>query len=113
VKIISDTARGILDSLTVAIIVLASSILGLTGFAALVPYALATIHLAKILLTDMPLGAIKIVSMRLHALAEILVGPVLVVAALVFRLFSETSDYGTRDLCGLVAVTLRSSARST
>jgi hypothetical protein len=74
---------GYWDSLTVAIFVLAPSILGLTGFAALVPHALATIHLAKTLLTDMPLGAIKIVPMRLHALAEILVGPVLVVAALV------------------------------
>ena len=82
-KIISDTAHGILDYLTVAIFVLAPTILGLTGFAALVPYALATIHLAKTLLTDMPLGAIKVIPMRLHALVEVLVGPVLVVAALV------------------------------
>jgi hypothetical protein len=69
--------------LTVAIFVLAPSILGLTGFAAFVSYALAAIHLAMTLLADMPLGAIKIIPMRLHALAEILVGPVLVVAALV------------------------------
>jgi hypothetical protein len=57
VKIISDTANGILDYLTVAIFVLAPSILRLTGFAALVSYALAAIHLAMTLLTDMPLGA--------------------------------------------------------
>jgi hypothetical protein len=56
--------------LTVAIFVLAPSILGLTGFAALVSYALAAIHLAMTLLTDMPLGAIKIIPMRLHALIE-------------------------------------------
>jgi hypothetical protein len=31
----------------------------------------------------MPLGAIKVIPMRLHALVEVLVGPVLVVAALV------------------------------
>src|SRR5277367_268114 len=82
-KVISDTAHGILDYLTVAIFALAPSILGLTGFAALVSYALAAIHLVMTLLTNMPLGVFKIIPIRLHALVEIVVGPVLVVAALV------------------------------
>jgi len=82
-KVISDTTHGILDYLTVAIFALAPSILGLTGFAALVSYALAVIHLAMTLLTNMPLGVIKIIPMRLHALVEVIVGPILVVAALV------------------------------
>ena len=82
-KVISDTAHGLLDYLTVAIFALAPSILGLTGFAALVSYALAAIHLVMTLLTNMPLGVVKIIPMRLHALVEMLVGPVLVVAALV------------------------------
>jgi hypothetical protein len=69
--------------LTVAIFALAPGILGLTGFAALVSYALAAIHLIMTLLTNMPLGVVKIIPMRLHALVEMLVGPVLVVAALV------------------------------
>jgi len=81
-KVISDTAHGILDYLTVAIFALAPSILGLTGLAALVSYALAAIHLVMTLLTNMPLGVLKIIPMRLHALVELLVGPVLVVAAL-------------------------------
>jgi hypothetical protein len=55
-KVISDTTHGILDYLTVAIFALAPSILGLTGFAALVSYALAAIHLAMTLLTNMPSG---------------------------------------------------------
>src|ERR1700723_3468449 len=82
-KVISDTAHGILDYLTVAIFALAPSILGLTGYAALVSYALAAIHLVMTLFTNMPLGVFKIIPMRLHALVEMLVGPVLVVAALV------------------------------
>ena len=82
-KVISDTAHGILDYLTVAIFAMAPSILGLTGFAALVSYALAAIHLVMTLLTNMPLGVLKIIPMRLHALVEMLVGPVLVLAALV------------------------------
>ena len=44
-KVISDTAHGLLDYFTVAIFALAPSILGLSGFAALVSYALAAIHL--------------------------------------------------------------------
>ena len=82
-RIISDTTHEILDYLTVAIFVLAPSILDLTGFAAFVSYALAAIHLAMTLFTDMPLGAIKVIPKRLHALVEMLVGPVLVVATLV------------------------------
>jgi hypothetical protein len=57
VRIISDTTHGILDYLTVAIIVLAPSILGLTGFTVFVSYVLATIHFAMTPLTDMPLEA--------------------------------------------------------
>jgi hypothetical protein len=44
------------------------------------------------LLTDMPLGVLKIIPMRLHALVEMLVGPVLLVAALVFPTFSQISE---------------------
>lgn len=92
-KIISDTANGILDYLTVAIFVLAPSILGLTGFAALVSYALAAIHLAMTLLTDMPLGAIKIIPMR-HALIEMLAGSVLLVAALALpTIFGDKPEF--------------------
>jgi hypothetical protein len=82
-KVISDTAHGLLDYFTVAIFALAPSLLGLSGFAALVSYALAAIHLVMTVLTDMPLGVFKIIPIRLHALVEMLVGPVLVVAALV------------------------------
>ena len=81
-KVISDTTHGILDYVTVAIFVLAPSVLGLSGFAALISYALAAIHLTMTLLTNMPLGVVKIIPIRLHALVEMLVGPVLVVAAL-------------------------------
>jgi hypothetical protein len=82
-KVISDTTHGLVDYLTVAIFALAPSILGLSGFAALVSYALAAIHLLMTVLTDMPLGVLKIIPIRLHALVEMLVGPILVVAALV------------------------------
>jgi hypothetical protein len=81
-KIISDTTHGILDYVTVALFALAPTVLGLTGTAALISYALAGIHLTMTVLTDMPLGVIKLIPMKLHAIVEMLVGPVLVVGAL-------------------------------
>ena len=92
-KVISDTTHGLLDYLTVAIFALAPSILGLSGFAALVSYALAAIHLVMTVLTDMPLGVFKIIPIRLHALVEMLVGPVLVVAALVPTLLGDKREF--------------------
>ena len=83
-KILSDTTHGILDYVTVALFVLAPSLFGFTGTAAIISYALAGIHLAMTLLTNMPLGVIKIIPMKLHAFVEMLVGPVLVVGALAF-----------------------------
>jgi len=83
-KILSDTTHGILDYVTVALFVLAPSLFGFTGIAAVISYALAGIHLAMTLLTDMPLGVVKVIPMKLHAFVEMLVGPVLVVGALAF-----------------------------
>ena len=91
-KVISDTTHGILDYVTVGLFALAPSVLGLTGMAALVSYALAGIHLAMTVLTDMPLGVIKIIPMKLHALVELLVGPALVVGALVLPTLSASGQ---------------------
>jgi hypothetical protein len=82
-KIISDSTHGILDYVTVVLFALAPSLFGLAGTAALISYALAVIHLTMTVLTDMPLGVIKVIPLKLHALVELVVGPVLVVGALV------------------------------
>jgi hypothetical protein len=81
-KVITDTNHGILDYVTVALFALAPSIFGFAGTAALISYALAAIHLTMTLLTDMPLGVIKVIPMKLHSIVEMLVGPVLVIGAL-------------------------------
>jgi hypothetical protein len=86
-KVISDTAHGILDYITVALFALAPGLLGLAGTAALISYALAGIHLTMTLLTDMPLGVIKIIPMKLHAFVEMVVGPILVIGALALPTF--------------------------
>jgi hypothetical protein len=66
-KVITDTNHGILDYVTVALFALAPSLFGFAGTAALISYALAAIHLTMTLLTDMPLGVIKIIPMKLHS----------------------------------------------
>jgi hypothetical protein len=81
-KIISDTTHGVLDYATVLVFALAPIVVGLTGTAALISYALAAIHLLMTILTDMPLGIVKVVPVKLHALVELVVGPVLVLGAL-------------------------------
>lgn len=48
---------------------------------ALISYTLAVIHLTMTLLTNMPLGVIKIIPMKLHSIVE-LVGPVLIIGTL-------------------------------
>lgn len=81
-KIISDQMHGVLDYVTVIIFALAPSVLGFAGVAAVVSYALAIIHLAMTLATNMPLGVVKLVPMKLHSIVELVVGPVLLVGGL-------------------------------
>ena len=81
-KVITDTVHGILDYVTVALFALAPGLFGFVGTAALISYALAAIHLTMTLLTDMPLGVIKIIPKKLHSIVEMLVGPVLLIGAL-------------------------------
>lgn len=90
-KIISDQMHGALDYLTVIIFALAPSLIGLTGIAAVVSYALAIIHLSMTVATQMPLGVFKIIPIKLHAIVELIVGPVLVVGGLVAPTLSTES----------------------
>jgi hypothetical protein len=75
--IINPLVHGYLDYFTVVVFLLAPSLLGLTGLAGTLAYALAVIHLAMTLITDFPLSIRKLVPFRLHGWVERIVGPVL------------------------------------
>jgi hypothetical protein len=75
--IINPLIHGYLDYFTVAVFLLAPSLLGLDGLAGTLAYALAVIHLAMTLVTDFPLSVSKLVPFRLHGWVERIVGPVL------------------------------------
>jgi hypothetical protein len=82
-KMISDEIHTVLDYVTVGIFALAPTALGLAGAAAIISYALAVVHLSMTLVTDLPFSLAKIVPIKLHAIVEAVVGPVLVIGGLV------------------------------
>lgn len=77
-KIITPKLHGYLDFLTVAIFLMAPSLLGLSGLPATIAYGLAVIHLAVTLITDFEYGVVKILPFKVHGLIERIVGPLLV-----------------------------------
>jgi hypothetical protein len=64
---------------TVLLFLGSPTVIGLTGAAAAVAYALAVIHLSMTLITDFPLGAARLLPFPLHGWVERVVGPVLIV----------------------------------
>ncbi len=82
-KPISLTLHGAIDYLAVLIFAAAPAVIGLSGWPAVLSYALAGIHLLMTLLTDFPAGVIKLVAVTLHNWVERTVGPVLIILALV------------------------------
>jgi hypothetical protein len=113
-KIISSEIHAALDYLTVIIFALAPTVIGLTGTAAIISYALAVVHLSMTLVTDMPFSMVKIVPIKLHALVELTVGPVLVIGGLLLELPTPARTFFIAMGIIIFAVWLLSSyARST
>jgi hypothetical protein len=65
-KPISLTLHGAIDYLAVLIFAAAPAVVGLSGWPAVLSYALAGIHFLMTLLTDFPAGAIKLIAVALH-----------------------------------------------
>jgi hypothetical protein len=92
-KIITKQMHAVLDYATVTAFLVAPTLFGLTGLAALLSYALAAIHFAMTAFTNMPGGLVKLIPLKLHAIVEMLVGPVLIVLALALPQFSAAERY--------------------
>jgi hypothetical protein len=82
-KPISPTVHGAIDYLAVVIFATAPAVIGLSGWPAALSYGLAGIHLLMTLLTDFPAGVIKVIPIALHNWVERIVGPVLIILALI------------------------------
>jgi len=79
-KILSARVHGILDYAVVAGFAVMPDALGLSGTPRYLAWTLAAVHLTLTLVTDFPVGVIKLVPLRAHGLIELIVGPVLIVA---------------------------------
>ncbi|WP_411725577.1 hypothetical protein [Methyloglobulus sp.] len=101
-KIISPTQHGYLDYVTVVLFLAAPTLIGLTGVAGALAYALAAIHLAMTLVTDFPLGVAKLLPFSIHGWVERVVGPVLVL--LPFALGFDTAARSFYIVIGIVIV---------
>ncbi len=78
-KPISPSLHGILDYLTVAVLLFASTLFGFDGLPAKIAFTLAGVHLLLTAVTAMPLGVIKVIPFRIHGIIEVVVGFVLIV----------------------------------
>ncbi len=73
-KVLSPQIHGYLDYVTVVTFLAAPTLLGLEGVPMILAYALAVIHFTMTILTNFPLGAIKLIPFTIHGKVEFVVG---------------------------------------
>ena len=83
-KIISPTLHGVLDYLTCGLFAMAPSLFGFTGTYATVCYLLAGGYLVISLITNMPLGILKLLPFWLHGRLELVSGLVFIASPWLF-----------------------------
>ena len=83
-KPITPLIHAYLDYFTVVVFLLVPFLMGMSGAASSLAYALALIHLAMTLVTDFPLSASPIIPFRIHGLIERMVGPGLLLCPFLF-----------------------------
>ena len=83
-KIISPTLHGVLDYLTCGLFAMAPSLFGFMGTYATVCYLLAGGYLVISLITNMPLGILKLLPFWLHGRLELVSGLVFIASPWLF-----------------------------
>ena len=83
-KVLSPSAHGVLDYMTVIFFALAPFLFELHGTYATVCYVLAGGYLLITLLTDFPLGVMRVIPFPVHGSFELVSGPVFIIAPWLF-----------------------------
>jgi hypothetical protein len=96
--------HGVIDYVSVVGLLLAPTLFGLAGPAAILAYALAGIHLTMTVLTAFPAGLVKLVPLKLHGMVEIVVGLSLVVLPWVLGGVADLGSVGRLFYTGFGAV---------
>lgn len=89
-KIISPLIHGYLDFLTVAIFLLAPTLLNFSEIPTLLSYGLAAAHLTVTVISGFPIVTLKLISFTVQGWIERIVGPVLIIAPFVLGFEEET-----------------------
>jgi hypothetical protein len=92
-KNLSPRVHGVLDYITVLFLLLSPSLFNMQTTGSMFTYILAIVHLLLTLFTDFPLGAFKIIPLKLHGLIEIVVSIALIVVAVWFRSSGDNVSY--------------------
>lgn len=83
-EIIAPKIHAVIDYLVIVFLLLSPKLFGLTGYAALFTYGLASIHFLFTLFTDYHGGLIKALDFSLHGKIEFMVSEVLIILAYTF-----------------------------
>jgi hypothetical protein len=78
-RIISPRIHGILDLVTIALLVLGAIVVGLGGAPLAIALGLAAVHLLVTLFTDFPMGVVKKIPFVVHGIVELVVGLALLI----------------------------------
>ena len=73
-RILSPRVHGVIDLVTVLVLLLAPALIGLGGSPAAIAYSLAAIPLLLTLLTRYPMGVWKTIPFVYHGIVELIVG---------------------------------------
>ena len=73
-RILDARIHGVLDLVTVAVLLLGPLVFGLGGSPAAIAYSLAALHLLMTLLTRFPMGIWKTIPFFVHGIVELVVG---------------------------------------
>jgi hypothetical protein len=89
-KFISPKIHGLIDYLSVVFLLISPTLFGFTGVVALFTYALGAVHLLLTILTNYPLGIVRVIPVTVHASIELLVGVALIILA--YTLFADNAE---------------------
>ena len=73
-RILSARVHGVLDLVTVLVLLLAPFVIGLGGAPAAIAWTLAAVHLLLTLFTRFPMGVWKRIPFYVHGIVELVVG---------------------------------------
>jgi hypothetical protein len=78
---LSSRIHGVIDYLVVMFLLVSPSLFGLSGITSVFTYILGGVHLILTLTTNYELGVIKVVSLKIHGMIELIVSIALFIIA--------------------------------